>query len=72
MPVPVSDENSPWYESVGGFLEENMDIPLGMSMGLAGAKIGARTGNPYIAAGVYAQVTIKPFNNAFSTYKVNS
>jgi len=51
VPVPVSDENSPWYESVGGFLEENMDIPLGMSMGLAGAKIGARTGNPYIAAG---------------------
>jgi uncharacterized protein YciI len=27
--------------------------------------------DPYIAAGVYAQVTIKPFNNAFSVYKVN-
>ena len=28
--------------------------------------------DPYVAAGVYAQVTVKPFNNAFSAYKVNS
>ena len=28
--------------------------------------------DPYVSAGVYAQVTVKPFNNAFSTYKVNS
>lgn len=27
--------------------------------------------DPYIAAGVYAQVTVKPFKNAFSTYRVN-
>ena len=28
--------------------------------------------DPYVSAGVYAQVTVKPFNNAFSAYKVNS
>ena len=28
--------------------------------------------DPYVAAGVYAQVTVKPFNNAFLAYKVNS
>jgi|TARA_B110000503_G_scaffold18622_2_gene27515 uncharacterized protein YciI len=28
--------------------------------------------DPYVAAGVYAQVTVKPFKNAFSAYKVNS
>ena len=28
--------------------------------------------DPYVSAGVYAKVTVKPFNNAFSAYKVNS
>ena len=28
--------------------------------------------DPYVSGGVYAQVTVKPFNNAFSAYKVNS
>tara|TARA_B100000780_G_C20692736_1_gene275509 strand:- start:190 stop:492 length:303 start_codon:yes stop_codon:yes gene_type:complete len=27
--------------------------------------------DPYIAVGVYAEVTVKPFKNAFPTYRVN-
>lgn len=43
-PVPVPDEDSPWYEDVGNFFQQNMDIPVGMSTALAGAKLGAPLG----------------------------
>jgi hypothetical protein len=48
-PVPVPDVDSPWYEDVGNFVKENMDIPLGMSTAIAGAKVGAEMKSPLAA-----------------------
>ena len=48
-PVPVPDVDSPWYEDVGNFVKGNMDIPLGMSTAIAGAKVGAEMKSPLAA-----------------------
>ena len=48
-PVPVPDVDSPWYEDVGNFFKENMDIPLGISTAMAGAKVGAEMRSPVAA-----------------------
>ena len=51
-PTPVEEEeDSPWYQDVGNFLKENMEIPLGLGGSLAGAAAGIPLGPPGMVAG---------------------
>jgi len=50
-PTPTEEEKDlPWYQDVGDFLKENMEIPLG----LGGSLAGAATGTPFGPVGMIA------------------
>ncbi|MBT5122863.1 MAG: hypothetical protein HOM38_09090 [Euryarchaeota archaeon] len=51
VPDAVPKEDSPWYEDVGGFFAQNMDIPLGMAGAAVGVKMGAPLGPVGMTAG---------------------
>jgi len=51
-PTPTEEEKDlPWYQDVGDFLKENMEIPLGLGGSLAGAAAGTPFGPVGMIAG---------------------